>query len=80
MAKDMLGAEVEVGDTGVYVTSGRYTTRGIVEILAVKNRATVRWIKSDRTQYSDGSFTIDTSSLVLVDKFKGAVIADAPRK
>lgn len=71
MAKDSLGAEVEPGDLAVYVTSGRYTTRGIVEVLSVNARAKVRWIKADRSVNSTDTISIDTHSLFVVEKFKG---------
>ena len=74
MIIDMLGAQVEPGDVGVYVTSGRYTTRGVVEVLTVKVKARVRWLKADRalsTAEMTESFVINTGSLIIVEKFKG---------
>jgi hypothetical protein len=76
MAQDMLKAEVEVGDRAVYVTSGRYTQRGIIEVLEVKKRARVRWLQVSPRRYSDDDptgFWIEPGSLFLVEKFKGAI-------
>lgn len=71
MPKDFLGAEVEVGDIAVYVTTGRYTTRAIVEVLEVKKKVKVMKIRQDR---KDGGiaeeFWADASSLFLVTEFK----------
>jgi hypothetical protein len=78
MATDALRAEVEIGDWGVYVTSGRYTTRGVVEVLDVKKRVRVRWLKADtyvtENDKVDG-FWIEPGSLFLANEFKGEVKA-----
>lgn len=72
MAKDFRGQTPEQGDRAVYVTTGRYATRAIVEVIEVKKRVKVRFIETDRTQYGQNEpFWADASSLFLIDKFKG---------
>lgn len=79
MAKDALGAEVEVGDLAIYVTSGRYTTRGVVRVIGVQTRARVRWVLADRQLYAsdkEAGILVSTSSLFIVEKFKGNLPAE----
>lgn len=71
MAKDFLGAEVEVGDKAVYVSTGRYAMRAIVEVVEIKTKVRIFVLKNDRGTYHDNdSFWADSGSLFVVEKFK----------
>jgi hypothetical protein len=72
---DILKAPIEVGDQAVYVSTGRYAERGVVQVVQVKKRIQVIWLKRDRNSYSDGKpFWIEPAAIFVVKEFKG----DAP--
>ncbi len=63
---------VEPGDRAVYVTTGRYAVRAIVEVLEVKTKVKVRPLKQDRYGgLSEEGFWAEAGSLFLVERFKG---------
>lgn len=69
---DLLGAPIEAGDLAVYVTTGRYASRGVVQVLQVKKRVQVIWLKKDRRSYgAEEPFYVEGAAIAVVEKFKG---------
>ena len=76
MPKDFRGQELEVGDTVVYVSGGRHTTRIIAEVIEIKKKVKVISLAQDRTplaypSHLDPGMWVQPYNCFAVDKFKG---------
>lgn len=69
---DILDAPIEVGDQAVYVATGRYAERGVVQVVQVKKRVQVIWLRRDRTSYGENKpFWVEPAAIFVVREFKG---------
>jgi hypothetical protein len=72
MPRDARGVPIEVGDRAVYVSTGRYAVRAVVQVIEVKKKVKVVPLQQDRTFLGldkEGVWA-DGYSIFLVERFK----------
>lgn len=72
MPKDFRGQEIEVGDRVVYASGGRYTTRMIANVVAVKKKVKIVPFRAGRvSSMLDDYLWVEPESCFAIEKFKG---------